>query len=207
MRPRRFPTRSSATRNEVNRLYGVLDTQLARTGAFVAGADYSIADMAIFPWVRTHKAQQVDAGRLSRTSSAGTTQLFAAPGACKRGLTLGKELRARTLDDEARQALFGQTAQTRARRRRDALNPADHEGTPMIEFFFDCSSPWTYLAFHNIQPLAAEIERADPLAADPGRRRVQHASTPASTPRARTRCRPSAPTCSRTCRTGRVRPG
>ena len=27
----------------------------------------------------------------------------------------------------------------------------------MIEFFFDCSSPWTYLAFHNIQPLAAEL--------------------------------------------------
>jgi 2-hydroxychromene-2-carboxylate isomerase len=25
-----------------------------------------------------------------------------------------------------------------------------------IEFYFDCSSPWTYLAFHNIQPLAAE---------------------------------------------------
>ena len=28
----------------------------------------------------------------------------------------------------------------------------------MIEFFFDCSSPWTYLGFHNIQPLAAEFE-------------------------------------------------
>jgi 2-hydroxychromene-2-carboxylate isomerase len=27
----------------------------------------------------------------------------------------------------------------------------------MIEFFFDCSSPWTYLAFHNIQPLADEL--------------------------------------------------
>jgi 2-hydroxychromene-2-carboxylate isomerase len=27
----------------------------------------------------------------------------------------------------------------------------------MIEFFFDCSSPWTYLAFHNIQPLAREF--------------------------------------------------
>ena len=26
----------------------------------------------------------------------------------------------------------------------------------MIEFFFDCSSPWTYLAFVNIQPLAKE---------------------------------------------------
>lgn len=28
----------------------------------------------------------------------------------------------------------------------------------MIEFFFDCSSPWTYLAFHNIQRLAAEVQ-------------------------------------------------
>jgi 2-hydroxychromene-2-carboxylate isomerase len=27
----------------------------------------------------------------------------------------------------------------------------------MIEFFFDCSSPWTYLAFHSVQPLAAEF--------------------------------------------------
>ena len=27
----------------------------------------------------------------------------------------------------------------------------------MIEFFFDCSSPWTYLGFHNIQPLAGEF--------------------------------------------------
>jgi 2-hydroxychromene-2-carboxylate isomerase len=26
-----------------------------------------------------------------------------------------------------------------------------------MEFFFDCSSPWTYLGFHNIQPLAAEF--------------------------------------------------
>ena len=30
----------------------------------------------------------------------------------------------------------------------------------MIEFFFDCSSPWTYLGFHNIQPLAAELSVA-----------------------------------------------
>jgi 2-hydroxychromene-2-carboxylate isomerase len=31
--------------------------------------------------------------------------------------------------------------------------------TRMIEFFFDCSSPWTYLAFHNIQPMAREFEQ------------------------------------------------
>lgn len=27
----------------------------------------------------------------------------------------------------------------------------------MLEFFFDCSSPWTYLAFHNVQPLVKEL--------------------------------------------------
>ncbi len=26
-----------------------------------------------------------------------------------------------------------------------------------LEFFFDCSSPWTYLAFHAVQPMAAEL--------------------------------------------------
>lgn len=26
-----------------------------------------------------------------------------------------------------------------------------------LEFYFDCSSPWTYLAFHAVQPLAAEF--------------------------------------------------
>ena len=26
-----------------------------------------------------------------------------------------------------------------------------------FEFFFDCSSPWTYLGFHNVQPIAAEF--------------------------------------------------
>ena len=30
----------------------------------------------------------------------------------------------------------------------------------MIEFFFDISSPWTYLGFHNIQALAAELGAA-----------------------------------------------
>lgn len=32
----------------------------------------------------------------------------------------------------------------------------------MIEFFFDCSSPWTYLAFHNAQSLAQELN--EPIA-------------------------------------------
>lgn len=28
---------------------------------------------------------------------------------------------------------------------------------PQLEFFFDVSSPWTYLAFENVQPMAAEL--------------------------------------------------
>jgi 2-hydroxychromene-2-carboxylate isomerase len=31
------------------------------------------------------------------------------------------------------------------------------KNAPIIEFFFDCSSPWTYLAFRTIQPLAAQL--------------------------------------------------
>ncbi len=27
-----------------------------------------------------------------------------------------------------------------------------------LEFFFDCSSPWTYLAFHRIEELCAEAQ-------------------------------------------------
>lgn len=95
---------------EVNRLYGVLNDQLGQTGAFVAGPQYSIADMAIFPWVRTHKAQQValaDFPRVERWYNA----LFQRP-TVKRGLDLGKELRAGAMSDEARKALFGQTAQS-----------------------------------------------------------------------------------------------
>src|SRR4029450_13287644 len=37
------------------------------------------------------------------------------------------------------------------------IKKINQKETPMIEFFFDCSSPWTYLAFHNIQPLAKEL--------------------------------------------------
>jgi GST-like protein len=49
-------------RNEAARLYGVLDRRLGETGRFLAGDEYTIADMACFPWVMTHKAQKFDLG-------------------------------------------------------------------------------------------------------------------------------------------------
>jgi GSH-dependent disulfide-bond oxidoreductase len=96
--------------SEVNRLYGVLDQQLERTGAYVAGDDYSIADMAIFPWVRIWKAQQVPLDDFAHVK-AWHDAMRQRP-AVRRGIDAGKELRASGLDDEARKVLFGQTAQT-----------------------------------------------------------------------------------------------
>ena len=95
---------------EVDRLYGVLDSQLGRTAQYVAGDDYSIADMAIFPWVRTHKMQQIALDKFPHVRRW-YNQLFERA-AVRSGLDLGKELRASGLTEEARKALFGQTAQS-----------------------------------------------------------------------------------------------
>ena len=45
--------------DEAKRLYGVLDKQLA-SNAFAAGSDYTIADMAIFPWAARHEWHTVN---------------------------------------------------------------------------------------------------------------------------------------------------
>jgi GSH-dependent disulfide-bond oxidoreductase len=51
----KLPYAMDRYRNEVNRLYGVLDRQLADR-AFIAG-DYSIADMASYPWIVPYERQ------------------------------------------------------------------------------------------------------------------------------------------------------
>src|SRR5438046_9343771 len=55
--PEKIPYAIERYRDEAARLYGVLDWQLGKTGACVAGNEYSIADIACFPWTMTHKAQ------------------------------------------------------------------------------------------------------------------------------------------------------
>lgn len=104
--------------DEVDRLYGVLDRRLAQTGAYVAGEHYTIADMAIFPWIRIHRKQQVDLTRFGHVARWHDT-IRQRP-AVLRALDLGKDLRADTLTDEARKALFGQTADTLHRDMKDA---------------------------------------------------------------------------------------
>jgi GSH-dependent disulfide-bond oxidoreductase len=90
--------------NEANRLYGVLDRRLGEAD-YVAG-DYSIADMAIFPWTISHERQGVSLDEypnVRRWSDA----LHARP-AVERGLAVLKELRrTRPITDEEREVMFG----------------------------------------------------------------------------------------------------
>jgi GST-like protein len=57
--PEKIPYAIKRYIDETARLYGVLDKQLANN-AFVAGSEYSIADMAIYPWIVSHKWQSQD---------------------------------------------------------------------------------------------------------------------------------------------------
>jgi GST-like protein len=54
--PEKIPYAIKRYIDETARLYGVLNKQLA-DNAFVAGSEYSIADMAIYPWIVSHKWQ------------------------------------------------------------------------------------------------------------------------------------------------------
>ncbi len=59
--PEKIPYAIDRYVNETNRLYGVLDRRLEGR-AFIAGDDYSIADMACYPWVVPWKRQQQNLG-------------------------------------------------------------------------------------------------------------------------------------------------
>lgn len=104
--PEKIPYAIKRYEQEALRLYGVLDGQLAQN-EFVAGNDYSIADMAIFPWIRTYKRQEIDLQAFPYIRRW-YDQLKQRP-ALRRGLNLGKELLNRNPQDDAqaRKTLFG----------------------------------------------------------------------------------------------------
>jgi GST-like protein len=95
--------------NETSRLYAVLDRRLAER-AFIAG-DYSIADMACYPWIVPHQRQNQaleDFPHLRRWFEA----IRARP-AVERAYEKGKVISSQpVVDDEAKKFLFGQSAAT-----------------------------------------------------------------------------------------------
>ena len=95
--------------DEVNRLYGVMDIRL-KAKEFLAG-DYSIADMAAYPWVRPYKRQGQDLAEFPNLE-AWYKRIHDRP-AVARAIEVGKDERAKwdlKKDPNAKSVLFGQRA-------------------------------------------------------------------------------------------------
>ncbi|MBU6468763.1 MAG: glutathione S-transferase N-terminal domain-containing protein [Betaproteobacteria bacterium] len=106
--PERIPYAMTRYINETNRLYGVVNKRLADR-RFVAGNDYSIADMAIYPWIVPHERQQQnlnDFPYLQRWFR----EIAERPATIK-AYEKAKEVNtAPTVNEEAKKILFGQRA-------------------------------------------------------------------------------------------------
>jgi GST-like protein len=89
--------------NESRRLYGVMDRRLGQA-RFFAGA-YSIADIAIYPWTRSHANQGVDITAYPNVQR--WQEELAARPAVQRGLKVLESQRRALTDDRAREVLFG----------------------------------------------------------------------------------------------------
>jgi GST-like protein len=92
--------------NEAKRIYGVLDKQV-QSRKFIAGNQYSIADIATFPWIRSWKNQGIDWSDYPALKNW-FDRISERP-AVKRGVDVLANLRVPLTDDTAKQALFGAT--------------------------------------------------------------------------------------------------
>jgi GSH-dependent disulfide-bond oxidoreductase len=105
--PEKIPYAIDRYVNETNRLYGVINKRLAERG-FLAG-EYSIADMATYPWIVPWKRQGQnleDFPHLKRWF-----EMIRARPATVRAYQKADEINTRpTVSDESRALLFGQTA-------------------------------------------------------------------------------------------------
>ena len=91
--------------NEARRLYGVLDRRLAEA-PYLAG-EYGVADIATFPWTRSHERQGVDLADYPNVKR--WFDAIAARPAVQRGVQVLADRRkpVAQLDEKARQNLFG----------------------------------------------------------------------------------------------------
>lgn len=75
---------------ETNRLYGVMERRLAEV-PYLAGADYTIADMASWPWVARHEWQGQDLGDFPHLKR--WYDDIAARPAVQKSLSIGEDMR------------------------------------------------------------------------------------------------------------------
>jgi GST-like protein len=92
--------------NEARRLYGVMNRQLAKS-RYIAGPEYTVADIAIFPWLRSWKNQGIEWDDFPHLK--GWFDEIAARPAVQRGVEVLAAQRRPINDDTSREVLFGKT--------------------------------------------------------------------------------------------------
>ncbi|HXH04618.1 MAG TPA: glutathione S-transferase N-terminal domain-containing protein [Candidatus Competibacteraceae bacterium] len=103
--PEKLPYAIERYTKEAERLYDVLDRRL-KDRAFVAD-EYSIADMAIYPWVVPHERQGIDLDEFPHVQR--WFQALRARDAIQRAYAKADEINtAPTITEESRAILFGQ---------------------------------------------------------------------------------------------------
>ena len=108
--PEKLPYAIERYTNEARRLYGVMDRRLAKS-TYLGGPEYSIADIAIFPWLRSWKNQGIDWAEYPHLKGW-FVEIGARP-AVRRGVEVLAAERKPITDDQAREVLFGKTQYTR----------------------------------------------------------------------------------------------
>lgn len=105
--PERFDYAYERYTNEARRLYAVMDRRLGEA-PYLAGEHYTIADIATFPWTRSHERQGVDLAEYPNVARW-YEQVDDRP-AVQRGLAiLADRRKSGGFDERAREMLFGAT--------------------------------------------------------------------------------------------------
>jgi GST-like protein len=92
--------------NEARRLYGVIDKRLSQS-EWLGCDEYSIADMATFPWLRSWQNQGVVLDEYPHLEK--WFERLAARPAVERGVKVLADLRKQLTDEKSRDILFGRT--------------------------------------------------------------------------------------------------
>jgi GST-like protein len=96
--------------NEAKRLYGVIDKQLS-SHAYLAGGEYTIADIATFPWLRSWNNQGIDWADYPH-AKRWFDEIAERP-AVQRGVEVLANQRKPLNDEKAKEILFGKTQYAR----------------------------------------------------------------------------------------------
>jgi GST-like protein len=104
--PERIPYAVDRYTQEAKRLYGVMNRRLAKS-KYLGGDEYSIADIATFPWLRSWKNQGIDWN--DHPHLKGWFDEIAARPAVMRGVQVLADARKPLVDERAREMLYGKT--------------------------------------------------------------------------------------------------